>query len=134
MARRTTSPPPPAPGTPLQHRLHQRGMERVADPQPIVLYGPAPASSPRISSTAASSPPTPPPTPGPFTAAIPASASRPRQQRRHLVLRPAATATIAPPAGSACISAPRAATSAHPSLSPRPTTPAACAAATSPTE
>ena len=46
--------------------------------------------------------------------------------------QPAATATIAPPAGSACINRPRAATNIAASASDN--TPATCAAAISPTE
>ena len=65
---------------------------------------------------------------GPFTAA--SDTSSPSSGRTSSSV--AWMATIAPPAGSACINRPRAATSAH--ASARDSTPATCAAATSPIE
>ena len=105
-------------------------MERVADPQPP---DPAPPASPHL--------PRPAPRP-PRRRRPPRSTGRSPPRSTTRSARPAsaaatsasvaATAVIAPPAGSACISRARAATSAHASCSD--STPAAYAAVTSPTE
>ena len=115
-------------GTSSSIGVHPRRVEGVADREPLGLAALRLEAPPRPPATASSSPET---TTGrgPLTAAIDdplgraAAAPRPR--------RPA-TATIAPPAGSACISRPRAATSCAASASD--STPATCAAASSPIE
>ncbi|GAA1012146.1 hypothetical protein GCM10009556_038230 [Acrocarpospora pleiomorpha] len=68
---------------------------------------------------------------GPLTAAMDTSSSRPASDSR-ISSSSAWIATMAPPAGSACINRPRAATSAQ--ASSRVNTPATCAATSSPIE
>ena len=108
----------------VQHRLHQRRVERVARPAAGSCGGPAARRPPRDGLLRTGE----------------HHRGRPVDRRdAHLVgeLRRtsssvASTASISPPSGSACISRARADTSAHASASD--STPATCAAAISPTE
>ncbi len=88
---------------------------------------PSPRNTSATASTAASTPDTT-TDDGPFTAATDTSSVRCGRTSASV----ASTATIAPPAGNACIRRPRAATNTHASASEK--TPATCAAATSPIE
>ncbi len=107
-----------------QHRLHQRRMERMTDPQPLdppTLALPAPRElAHRILVT------------GDHHRArtVHRRDTRPHHDPpsdARTSSSDASTATIAPPAGNACINRPRAATSRHASSSDN--TPATCAAA-----
>ncbi len=103
------------------------GEWKACETRSLVVLRPAPSKCAAMESTACSAPETT-TDDGPLTAAIETLSARCGRTSSSV----ARIAAIAPPAGSACISRPRAATSAQASASEN--TPATCAAAISPTE